>query len=354
MAGRPPRPLLHHPGRDVRGDGGYDASRDDDDDDFSDLQRLISLARLPYCRVTKTFGKGGSFSYIIGTSTTTSNATLATAASSPPPPPTTTTHDSENLPPRSCVHVPKGDEAPRPRKRTLDHSPVAAARNHHHRRALRQWRPALARSNYSRDDAAPGHRNDNERFELGKDENNDGSSNGGGGVSVGKGPLPVQPLLPGEAGVVAAVAAGIATASAAASVAAISAGRGPVVGRKRGGGARQSDHEENREFVKSNFDPIGGSEGGGFSHACRVCSQQVACRNNKAVEDLLRHAMVPFLPFATCQAAPRIARRRGGSGAGIGRARRPPGILWAAALPRLRRARNPRNGSSRSRGGSPK
>jgi hypothetical protein len=269
---RQSRPLLHHPGRNVRGDGGYDSSRDDDDDDdFSDLQRLISLARLPYCRVTKTFGTGGSFS--IGTSTTTtSNTTLTTAASSSPT--TTTTHDSENLPPPSGVHVTKGVEVPRPRKkRTLGHSP-SAARNHH-LRALRQW-PTLAHGKYPRDDSAPSH----------------SSSNGGGGVSVGKGPLPVQPLLPAEAGVVAVAAAaaaaaespspalpagrGIATAAAAASVAAISAGRGPVAGRKRGGGARQSNVEENREFVQANFDPIRGSEGGGFSHAC--CDHQPETR----------------------------------------------------------------------------
>jgi hypothetical protein len=131
-------PLTHPGGASRYEDSGYD----DDEGDVSDLQRLIFLAGMPYCRATKTFVGGSS----IGASTSTS--TTATTTTTPPTTTKTTrttAREAQRLPP-SGMKSARGEEVPR--KQALHHSPIAVG--HHGRAAslLVHQRSGVARSHH--------------------------------------------------------------------------------------------------------------------------------------------------------------------------------------------------------------
>jgi hypothetical protein len=125
-----------HPG----GASSYDDD-DDIDDDFSDLQRLIFLAGLPYCRATKTFIGGTSTTT---TTTTTTAAAAATTTTTPTTPTTTkttrtTAREAQRLlPPQlpsiginsTTTQEKEEAAAAAPRKRPLLHSPIPLSSIH--------------------------------------------------------------------------------------------------------------------------------------------------------------------------------------------------------------------------------
>lgn len=279
---------LHHPGRDDRSGNGYNTSRDDEDDDFSDLQRLISLAGLPFCRATRTFGGRSSY---VGTSTapSTSALTAATSWSTTTPP-----RDAEHLSPPNYICFAKGhDEAPRLRTRTLDPSPVVAQHQHDHRRALLPLPSLAARNNRPRDGADPTNWNDEEGIATGKE--------GDGDVSC---PPHKSPTPPSDD-------KGVADPSFESDfVAADDMKDAPLNGRPRNPVCeermtsgpdvdrsrleppypvrRQTQWEilkDNEQFLALNFAPP--TDSSWRLYTCRVCDQQVFRRNSSC---LLQHA----------------------------------------------------------------
>jgi hypothetical protein len=176
-------------------DGGCSSNYDDGDidDDFSDLQRLISLARLPYCRITKVFVSGSCTIGHVPPPPTTTTATTAEFAA--------TTRDARLLspsqPPRGTdLTLEDEDEAAsrrkRPLPRRLPDSPPAAVREP--RREFRRPLRSLVVGD-QRSGAVRCHHDEERALTEMEDEDDDARS--GGGDATGPLPLPPPPATTG-------------------------------------------------------------------------------------------------------------------------------------------------------------